>query len=68
MGQSATPESAPSCRNIYVASAEGDTGKSAIALGLLALGVGYAFYVKAKHPDVYDMIGRTTLEEAHERV
>ena len=37
MGQSATPESAPSCRNIYVASAEGDTGKSAIALGLLAL-------------------------------
>ena len=37
MGQSATPESAPSCKSIYVASAEGDTGKSAIALGLLAL-------------------------------
>ena len=36
-------------------------------VGLLVLGVGYAYYVKSKHPDVYDMIGRTTLEEAHER-
>ena len=37
MGQSPTPDSESSCKSIYVASAEGDTGKSAIALGLLAL-------------------------------
>jgi amino acid transporter len=36
-------------------------------LGLLVLGFGYALYVKSNHRDIYDMIGRTTLEEASER-
>ena len=36
-------------------------------LGTLGLGFAYAFYVKKAKPDVFSMIGRTTLEEAHER-
>ncbi len=35
--------------------------------GTLLLGLLYAYWVKAKHPATYDEIGRTTLEEAHER-
>ena len=37
-------------------------------VGLLVLGFGYAFYVKSAKPEIYDEIGRTTIEEAHERV
>ena len=33
----------------------------------LGLGLLYAFWVKSKHPDIYEEIGRTTMEEAHER-
>jgi amino acid transporter len=33
----------------------------------LALGLGYAFWLRAKHPDTYAEIGRTTVAEAHER-
>ena len=36
-------------------------------VGLFVAGVVYAYYVKSKHPATYDMIGRTVLEEAHER-
>ena len=36
-------------------------------VGLLLLGLAYALYVKSSKPEVYEMIGRTTLEEAHER-
>ncbi|MFM7599036.1 MAG: amino acid permease, partial [Actinomycetota bacterium] len=37
-------------------------------IGLLVIGFGYALWVRAKRPDLYAEIGRTTLEEAHERV
>jgi len=37
-------------------------------VGLLVLGFGYAFYVKSAKPEIYNEIGRTTIEEAHERV
>ena len=37
-------------------------------IGLLIIGFGYAAWVKAKQPALYAEIGRTTLEEAHERV
>jgi amino acid transporter len=33
----------------------------------LGLGLGYALWLKSAHPDTYNEIGRTTLEEAHER-
>ena len=33
----------------------------------LVVGVGYALWLRAAHPDTYSEIGRTTLEEAHER-
>jgi amino acid transporter len=33
----------------------------------LAVGIGYGFWLRAKHPDTYAEIGRTTIEEAHER-
>lgn len=33
----------------------------------LVVGLLYAYWVKAKHPAIYAEIGRTTLEEAHER-
>lgn len=42
---------------------------SPILIPLLFLcGLGYALYVRSAHPDTYEMIGRTTYEEAHERV
>ena len=37
-------------------------------IGLLVIGFGYAAWVWAKRPDLYAEIGRTTIEEAHERV
>ncbi|MDO8306757.1 MAG: APC family permease [Actinomycetota bacterium] len=37
-------------------------------IGLFLIGVVYALYVRAKAPDIYAEIGRTTIEEAHERV
>lgn len=37
-------------------------------IGLFVIGAGYALYVKSKRPDIYQEIGRTTLDEAHERV
>jgi len=37
-------------------------------LAAIVVGVVYALYVRAKKPDVYAEIGRTTLQEAHERV
>jgi len=37
-------------------------------VGLLVLGFAYAFYVRSAKPEVYQEIGRTTIEEAHERV
>ena len=37
-------------------------------IGLLIIGFGYAAWVRAKRPDLYAEIGRTTIEEAHERV
>jgi amino acid transporter len=33
----------------------------------LLVGFGYALWLRAKHPDTYNEIGRTTIEEAHER-
>jgi len=33
----------------------------------IVLGVGYAFWLRARHPAIYGEIGRTTLQEAHER-
>lgn len=36
-------------------------------IGLLVLGVGYALYVRSAKPAIYELIGRTTMEEAHER-
>ena len=33
----------------------------------LGVGLGYALWVRAKHPDIYNEIGRTVLQEAHER-
>ena len=35
--------------------------------GTLIIGLAYAYWVKSKHPAIYEEIGRTTLEEAHER-
>ena len=37
-------------------------------VGLLVIGVVYALYVRAAKPAIYQEIGRTTIEEAHERV
>jgi amino acid transporter len=37
-------------------------------IGIFVIGVLYALYVRSKAPDVYAEIGRTTVEEAHERV
>ncbi|MSV75108.1 MAG: amino acid permease, partial [Actinobacteria bacterium] len=37
-------------------------------IGLLVIGVVYALYVRAAKPAIYQEIGRTTIEEAHERV
>ena len=34
----------------------------------LIFGLLYALWVKSKHPEIYEEIGRTTMEEAHERV
>jgi len=36
-------------------------------LGTLLIGLLYALWVKSKHPDIYAEIGRSNLEEAHER-
>ena len=33
----------------------------------LVIGLGYALWLRARHPATYGEIGRTTLEEAHER-
>jgi hypothetical protein len=38
-----------------------------IIAGTLIFGLLYALWVKSKHPDIYEEIGRTTMEEAHER-
>jgi hypothetical protein len=35
--------------------------------GSLIIGLAYAYWVKAKHPGIYEEIGRTVLAEAHER-
>jgi hypothetical protein len=32
-----------------------------------AAGIGYALYLKLRDPDRYALIGRTVLEESHER-
>jgi amino acid transporter len=37
-------------------------------LGIFAIGVIYALFVRVAKPQIYSEIGRTTLEEAHERV
>lgn len=37
-------------------------------VGVLVIGIVYALYVRAAKPEVYAEIGRTTVEEAHERV
>jgi hypothetical protein len=37
-------------------------------IAIFAIGIVYALYVRSKAPDIYAEIGRTTLEEAHERV
>jgi len=37
-------------------------------IGLFLIGVVYALYLKAKRPEIYAEIGRTTIEEAHSRV
>ena len=37
-------------------------------VGLLAIGFLYALWVKKAKPEIYEEIGQTTLEEAHERV
>ena len=37
-------------------------------IAIFAIGIIYALYVRAKAPDIYAEIGRTTVEEAHERV
>ena len=37
-------------------------------IGILVIGVVYALVVRAKAPDLYAEIGRTTVSEAHERV
>ncbi len=36
-------------------------------VGILLIGVVYALWVRAKKPEIYAEIGRTTIEEAHER-
>ena len=36
-------------------------------LGTLLIGLLYALWVKSKHPEIYEEIGRANLEEAHER-
>ena len=36
-------------------------------VGLVVLGFGYALWVRSSNPEIYAEIGRTTLEEAHER-
>jgi len=37
-------------------------------LAMIVLGIGYSMWVKKSHPEIYDEIGRTVHEEAHERV
>jgi len=37
-------------------------------IGIFVIGVVYALYVRSARPDIYAEIGRTTVEEAHERV
>jgi len=37
-------------------------------LAMVVIGIVYALWVKAKKPEIYAEIGRTVLEEAHERV
>ena len=37
-------------------------------IGIFVIGVLYALYVRFAKPALYAEIGRTTLEEAHERV
>jgi amino acid transporter len=39
-----------------------------IVIGTFLVGVVYALYVRSSKPEIYAEIGRTTLEEAHERV
>ena len=39
-----------------------------IVVGTFLVGILYALYVRSSKPDIYAEIGRTTLEEAHERV
>jgi amino acid transporter len=34
---------------------------------IVVVGLAYAYWLRAKHPETYDEIGRTTLAEAHER-
>lgn len=36
-------------------------------IGILVIGAVYALWVRANQPDIYAEIGRTTIEEAHER-
>ena len=35
--------------------------------GIVLVGIGYALWVRSQHPTIYSEIGRTTLQEAHER-
>lgn len=37
-------------------------------VAMIVIGIFYSMWVKKAHPEIYDEIGRTTLEEAHERV
>jgi amino acid transporter len=39
-----------------------------IVVGTFLIGILYALYVRSSKPEIYAEIGRTTLEEAHERV
>jgi amino acid transporter len=39
-----------------------------IVLAVYVLGLAYALWLKSARPSIYDEIGRTTIEEAHERV
>jgi amino acid transporter len=35
---------------------------------IVVVGIGYALWLRGRHPDTYAEIGRTTLQEAHERL
>jgi len=39
-----------------------------VVLAVYVIGLAYALWLKSARPQIYDEIGRTTLEEAHERV